>query len=91
MMILVDFDVYLIKKKSDVEIQLKHFAEIQIAAHTVKELLTDNGREFRSQQVKRTLNQYIIRHRLTMPYSHQVNSCAEWDNRTINGNCYIGR
>lgn len=76
--------IYFIKEKSEVADKLNQFiAETKITGYVIKELFSDNGREFDNKQVKDTLQKEGIIQRLTMPYTPQQNGCSERENRTV--------
>lgn len=72
------------KLKSQVPEKLKQFIhESQAIGHVIKELLSDNGGEFDSKEVRDILATYGIKQRLTMPYTPEQNGCSERENRTL--------
>lgn len=76
--------VFILRKKSEVSDKLNEFlAMVKTAGHTVKEFLSDGGKEFDNAEVKEILAKYGIEHRLSMPYTPEQNGCAERDNRTL--------
>ncbi len=76
--------VYFMKEKSEVVEKLKLFlAEVSMLGHKVKELLTDNGKEYCNTKVSHVLGQYGVNHRTSMPDSPEQNGSAERENRTL--------
>ena len=74
--------VYFMVLKSEVVDKLKQFlAEVAVAGHSVKTLMTDGGAEFDNAGVRKVLNG--IEHRLAMPYTAEQNGSAERENRTL--------
>jgi transposase InsO family protein len=76
--------IYFLKEKSEVAEKLSQFlAETKTVGHVIKELLSDNGKEFDNKDVRSMLQKEGIIQRLTMPYTPQQNGCSERENRTI--------
>ncbi|UYV71898.1 hypothetical protein LAZ67_9000983 [Cordylochernes scorpioides] len=76
--------VYFLKEKSQVIEKLEQFLlETKTTGHTVKEILTDGGKEFVNKETSKITNKYGINHRITMPYTPQQNGSAERENRTL--------
>lgn len=76
--------IFTLRKKSEVPNKLSEFlAIVKTAGHTVKEFLSDGGKEFDNEEVNSILAKYGIEHRLSMPYTPEQNGCAERDNRTL--------
>lgn len=76
--------VFFISMKSEVTNCLKTFLnEADVAGHTIKEFLSDGGREFDNSSVREILHSKGINIRLSMPYTPQQNGCAERENRTL--------
>ena len=76
--------IYFIKEKSEVAEKLSQFiAETKTTGHLIKELLSDNGKEFDNREVRRILQKEGINHRLTMPYTPEQNGTSERENRTV--------
>ena len=74
--------VYFMVLKSEVVDNLKEFlAEVAVAGHSVKVLMTDNGTEFDNAAVRKLLNG--IEHRRSMPHTPEQNGSAERENRTL--------
>jgi hypothetical protein len=73
-----------LKEKSEVAEKLSQFlAETKTVGHVIKELLSDNGKEFDNKDVRSMLQKEGIIQRLTMPYTPQQNGCSERENRTV--------
>jgi transposase InsO family protein len=76
--------IYFLKEKSEVAEKLSQFlAETKTVGHVIKELLSDNGKEFDNKDVRSMLQKEGIIQRLTMPYTPQQNGCSERENRTV--------
>lgn len=76
--------VYFLKQKSDVTRKLSQFiAEAKTAGHAIKEILSDNGKEFDNKEFRNILLKEGISHRLIMPYTPEQNGSSERENRTI--------
>ncbi|CAB0003770.1 unnamed protein product, partial [Nesidiocoris tenuis] len=76
--------VYFMKQKSEVAQHLRSFLnETKTQGLVVRELLSYNGGEFVSTEVKNVLNEFGIRHRTSMPFTPQQNGAAERENRTL--------
>lgn len=76
--------VYFLKHKSEVASVLPKFlAEIKTAGHTVKELLTDGGKEFNNAEVHQVTEAVGLHHRISMPYTPEQNGAAERENRIL--------
>lgn len=76
--------VYFLRAKSEVHNKLElMLAEVQTTGHKVRELLSDNGGEFDNENVRRILQKYGIKQRLTMPHTPNQNGCVERENRTV--------
>jgi len=68
--------------KSEVVDKLKEFlAEVAVAGHSVKVLITDNDTEFANDGVRKVLGG--VEHRMAMPYTPEQNGAAERENRTL--------
>ena len=64
--------------------ELEQFlSETKTTGHIVKEILTDDGKEFLNKETSRITNTYGINHRIAMPYTPQQNGSAERENRTL--------
>lgn len=76
--------IYFMKEKSEVAGKLAQFvAETKTTGHVIKELLSDNGKEFDNQEVRKILQKEGIVQRLTMPYTPEQNGTSERENRTV--------
>lgn len=76
--------IYFIKEKSEVAEKLAQFvAEASTTGHVIKELLSDNGKEFDNKDVRTILQREGIVQRLTMPYTPEQNGTSERENRTV--------
>ncbi|KAL7636900.1 UNVERIFIED_CONTAM: hypothetical protein RMT77_012658 [Armadillidium vulgare] len=76
--------VYFIKEKSEVIEKLKQIlTEARVQGHPFKEFLSDNALEFNNQSIRKLLQKYGVRQRLTTPYTSQQNGGAEKENRTL--------
>lgn len=76
--------VYFIKEKTAVSEVTKNFIlEAKTIGHTIKELITDGGKEFINKEMQAILSSFGINHRMTIPYSPQQNGAAERENRIL--------
>ncbi|KAF2889581.1 hypothetical protein ILUMI_16591 [Ignelater luminosus] len=76
--------VYFLKEKSEVKEKLEQFlAEVNVAGHIVKELLTDGSKDFNNVAVQNITRKAGLQHRLSMPYTRQQNGAGKQDNRTL--------
>lgn len=76
--------VYFLKEKSEVKEKLAQFlSKVKTIGHTVKELLTDGGKEFNNTDVNKITQDFGLNHRMSMPYTPEQNGAAERDNRTL--------
>lgn len=82
--------VYLLENKSDAFIKFKQYLNYAERQHNVKlkEIRTDNGREFVNNEFELFLEEYGIRHSLTVPHIHQQNGSIERANRTLEERVY---
>lgn len=75
---------YFIKEKSEVKEVLKQvLAHAKTLGHTIKEFLSDNGKEFDNEEVREILRSKGITQKLTAPYTPEQNGESERENRTI--------
>lgn len=75
---------YFLAQKSEVSDALKDFLRhTKTLGYSVKEMLSDNGREFDNEEVRSILRANGITQRLTAPYTPEQNGISERDNRTI--------
>lgn len=76
--------IYFLRQKSEAAMKLKIFLkEAKTAGYEIKEMLSDNGGEFTSQEFGKVLSENGIKQRFTMPYTPEQAGCVERDNRTI--------
>lgn len=76
--------IYFLKEKSEVKEKLSQFLlEVKTIGHTVKEILSDGGKEFNNADVKKIMHAAGLHHRMSMPYTPEQNGAAERDNRTL--------
>lgn len=76
--------VFLLKSKNEVSECLKTFLnEAKTAGHSIKELLSDGGKEFDNLTVSEILKSNGINFRVSMPYTPEQNGAAERENRTL--------
>lgn len=76
--------IYFMRQKSEVAEKLSQYlAEAETVGHTIKELLSDNGREFDNKDVRNILQRKGIVQRFTMPYTPEQNGSSERENRTV--------
>lgn len=76
--------VFFLQKKSEVAEKIEQFlAEAETAGHTVRQFLSDGGKEFDNSQVRKILVKRGIEMRLTMAYTPQQNGASERENRTL--------
>lgn len=75
---------FIIKEKTEVIEALKTMiTHAKNQGHTIKEFLSDNGKEFDNVGVRRILQENGITQRLTAPYTPEQNGGSERENRTI--------
>ena len=77
--------IYFMKNKDEVFSKFKEFKAL-IENHTenkIKTFLSDNGREFTSNEFKELCKDSGIKRVLSTPYNPQQNGIAEWKNITI--------
>ena len=79
----VRFIAFLRQKSEVVEALKDVIAKAKAEGHVIKQLLSDNGGEFTSEEVKKILRKNGITQRLTAPYTPQQNGASERENRTI--------
>ncbi|CAF0879208.1 unnamed protein product [Brachionus calyciflorus] len=77
--------VYFLKQKSE---QFKKFKEIKnyfelLTERKIKELRTDNGKEYLSNELKKFIKEAGIKHNTSVEYCQQMNEKAERLNRTL--------
>ena len=79
--------VYMIKHKSQVTEKFKEFVLFaeKLTGKSVKQLKTDNGGEYTSNEFDQFCKQRGIEHEFTVPYTSRQNGVAERKNRTIIG------
>jgi len=78
------FRVFFITTKGEVEDCLQKFLkEVKTAGHVTKILLSDGGKEFNCEAVRKVLEEHGITHRIIMPYTPEQNGAAEQENHTI--------
>jgi len=76
--------VFFITTKGEMEGCLRKFLkEVKNAGHATKILLSDGGKEFNCEAVRKVLEEHGITHRITMPNTPEQNGAAEQENRTI--------
>jgi transposase InsO family protein len=55
----------------------KFLKEVKTAGYVTNVLLSDGGKEFNCEAVRKVLEEQGITHRLTMPYTPEQNGAAE--------------
>lgn len=77
--------VYFLKHKNEVINKLKEYIPRfkMDTGEKIKVLRSDNGLEFKNQQVKEILNQYGIRQQFAVSYTPEQNGSAEREMRTL--------
>ena len=76
--------VYFMKGKFEVTQKLKCFlSEVKTLGHVIKELLTDGGGEYNSNELTKITLEAGLHHRKSMPYTSEQNGTAERENRTL--------
>jgi transposase InsO family protein len=77
--------IYFLKNKSDVFIKFKEFKALveNISERKIKNLRSDNGGEFTSDEFKTFCKEVGIKRELSTPYNPQQNGVVERNNRTI--------
>jgi hypothetical protein len=76
--------VFFVTTKGEVVNHLRKFLkEIKTAGRVTKVLLSDVGKEFNREAVRKVLEECSIQHRLAVPYVPEQNGAAEQKNRTV--------